>query len=144
MSHRALALASTAACLLCASPLLAPADTMAAATGGTAAQRAWVRSAATRFVTAELAGDGANACAVLVRRLRATVHGRTCAKRWDARLAAQLGRPRERAALRRELRAIPRARVAVRGDIARIDLPAPLLHGSSRFLWTENCWMLQG
>jgi hypothetical protein len=33
--------------------------------------------------------------------------------------------------------------VIVNGDIASIKLPAPLMGGSSRFLWTENCWMLK-
>lgn len=144
MGRRSRVLAYLAAASLCASPLAAPGQTLASASGGTTEQRAWVRSAATRFVTAELARDGASACAILVRRLRATEHGRTCAERWDARLSALLRRqPGERKTLRDELRAIPRAAVAVNADVAHIDLPDPLLRGSSRFLWTENCWMLQ-
>jgi hypothetical protein len=32
--------------------------------------------------------------------------------------------------------------VTVHGDRASIALPTPLLGAGSRFLWTENCWML--
>jgi hypothetical protein len=144
MSRPAHALAYALAALACAGPLFAAGDALAKPTGGTAEQRAWVRSAATRFVTAELARDGGSACGILVRRLRATVHGRTCEQRWDARLAARLRLPGERAALRRELNEIARARVTIHGDQARIELAKPLLRRSTGFLWTENCWMLEG
>jgi hypothetical protein len=49
-----------------------------------------------------------------------------------------------RARLRSELHAVAAARVVVRGNVASIELPAPLLHGPNRFVWTENCWMLEG
>ncbi len=48
------------------------------------------------------------------------------------------------ASLRAERRAAASARVVVTGDVASIELPAPLLHGPNHFLWTENCWMLEG
>jgi hypothetical protein len=111
---------------------------------GTSAQIAWVRSAASRFVAAELAADGAGACAVLIAPLRTVQHHRTCAQRWDAKLTKLLRERGARAGLRREARAIPSARVIVHGDLARIELPTPLLAGASSFYWTENCWMLQG
>jgi hypothetical protein len=138
------ALAHVVAAFAYGSLLAAAGQALAQPPGGTSEQRAWVRSAATRFVTAELAADGASACSILVRRLRGTEHGRTCAERWDAHLAVLLRKPGERAALRHALREIPQAPVALHGDLARINLPAPLLGDSSRFLWTENCWMLQG
>jgi hypothetical protein len=31
----------------------------------------------------------------------------------------------------------------VHGDLASIELPAPLMGGPNRFVWTENCWMLK-
>ncbi len=111
---------------------------------GTPEQVAWVRSAAQRFLSAELKGDGAGACAILNAPLRATVHRRTCAQRWDARLAVMLRRHGARASLRAQLRATSSARVVVHGDVASIELPAPLIAGPNRFLWTENCWMLTG
>jgi hypothetical protein len=111
---------------------------------GSPGQVAWVRSAAHRFLTAELAGDGAGACAVLNAPLRATVAGRTCAERWNVRLA-RLRRDRgAHARLASAQRAVASARVVVHGNVASIELPAPLLHGASSFLWTENCWMLEG
>jgi hypothetical protein len=119
-------------------------EAVAARSVGTGEQIAWVRSAASRFLTAELAGDGAGACAVLNRPLRATVHGRTCATRWDARLAVLLRKPGERVALRRQSDEIARAAVIVHGNVARIELSRPLIKGPNKFLWTENCWMLEG
>jgi hypothetical protein len=111
---------------------------------GTPEQIAWVRRAAHRFVAAELGTDGAGACAVLNAPLRATLGGRTCEQRWDARLARMVRERGMRARLRSELRAVASARVVVRGNSASIELPMALLRGSSRFLWTENCWMLEG
>lgn len=110
---------------------------------GSAVQIAWVRQAAHRFVAAELAGNGSEACAVLSARLRAPVRARTCAARWNARLAAMLRAPGVRSRLRSEQRAVSSARVVVHGTAASIELPAPLLRGPNRFRWTENCWMLE-
>jgi hypothetical protein len=111
---------------------------------GTPEQIAWVRSAASRFVTAELAGNGESACAVLNRPLRAVLHGTTCAQRWDARLAALLRKPGEHAALKRQWRNIQHAAVVVHGDQAQLMLQTRLIHGPNLFKWTENCWMLEG
>lgn len=111
---------------------------------GTAEQIAWVRSAATRFVAAELAQNGAGACAILNRPLRATMHGRTCEQRWDARLAVMLRKPGKRGQLRRQYREIAHAAVVVHGNVAEIELRTPLIRGQNKFLWTENCWMLEG
>jgi hypothetical protein len=111
---------------------------------GTPQQVAWVRQAAHRFVTAELAADGSGACAVLDARLRVTAHGRSCGQRWNSRLLRMLRQPGVRSQLRSELHAVTSGRVVVRGNVASIELPAPLLHGPNRFLWTENCWMLEG
>jgi hypothetical protein len=127
--------------------LLAPAASAAAYSEhsiGSPEQIAWVRRAAHRFVAAELAANGAEACAVLNAPLRATLHGRSCEQRWSARLVKMLHTRRVRSQLHSELRAVASARVAVRGNVASIELPSPLLRGSSRFLWTENCWMLEG
>ena len=110
---------------------------------GTPAQVAWVRSAAERFLGAELAADAPEACAVLNAPLRATTHGRSCEQRWHVRLARLLRVPGMRATLRAEKRAAARARVVVTGDVASIELPGALLRGPNRFLWTENCWMLE-
>jgi hypothetical protein len=139
---------STAAVLACVVSLLAPAalapaTASAAHSVGTPGQIAWVRSAASRFVTAELAGDGAGACGILNAPLRASEHGRTRAQRWNAKLASMLHEPGARARLRSQKRAIASAVVVVHGSWATIALPAPLMGNSSnRFLWTENCWML--
>jgi hypothetical protein len=48
-----------------------------------------------------------------------------------------------RSRLRAQQRAIPSAPVVVHGDVAWIELPSALMGGQNRFLWTENCWMLQ-
>jgi SpoIID/LytB domain protein len=121
-----------------------PASASGAYSVGSHEQIAWVRRAASNFLTAELAGNGAGACAILTAALRATQHHRTCAQRWNAKLAKLLREPRGRARLRAQARAIPSAVVAVHGDVASIDLPARLMNGANRFLWTENCWMLEG
>jgi hypothetical protein len=133
----------TTAMLACAASLLAPAAAHGAYPGGSGQQRAWVRRAAANFIAAERGGNGAGACAILDARLRRTERHRTCAQRWDAKLAALLRTRAGRARLRSEQRAIPSAPVVVRGDVAWIELPAPLMGGANRFLWTENCWMLQ-
>jgi hypothetical protein len=130
--------------LACAAALLAPASASAAYSVGTREQVSWVRRAATNFVTAELAGNGAGACAILDARLRGVQHHRTCAQRWNASLA-KLKRERGwRSRLRAQRRAIPSATVVVHGNDASIELPTSLMAGRSRFRWTENCWMLEG
>jgi hypothetical protein len=132
------------AAIVCATALLAPASASAQGSTGTHEQIAWVRRAAHNFLAAELSGDGASACAILNAPLRATRGGQTCAQRWDAKLAAMRHRPAERGQLRSLEHAIPTATVTVHGNIAAIELPAPLLNGPNHFLWTENCWMLKG
>jgi len=137
-------LRSTVGMLACAAALLAPSAALAAHSVGTAGQIAWVRSAATRFVTAEQAGSGASACGILDVSLRATEHGRTCGQRWDTRLATLLHQPGARARLRAQKRAIATAVVQVHGNLATIELATPLMDGPNRFRWSENCWMLDG
>jgi hypothetical protein len=136
-----LALASVAA-LIAPAALVVPANASGTHSVGTSGQVAWVRSAATRFVTAELAGNGADACGILNAPLRRTEHGRTCTQRWNAKLAKLLREPGGRVQLRQQKRAIPTAAVIVHGNVASIDLPTPLVGGANRFVWTENCWML--
>jgi hypothetical protein len=135
---------------VCAATLLAPILTsdasasMSRTTAG-AERTAWVRRAATNFIGDELAGDGAGVCAILDAPLRFTAHRRTCAQRWDLHLAQMLHEPGTRAKLRAQRRAIARAPVVVHGDSASIQLSSPLLRDpANRFLWTENCWMLEG
>jgi hypothetical protein len=130
--------------LACIGTVAPASNALAAHSVGSPGQIAWVRSAASRFVTAELAGDGASACAVLNRPLRGTVHGQTCAQRWDARLASMLREHGVRAELRRQSYEIARVPVVIHGEVAQIKLPTPLIKGPNRFLWTENCWMLEG
>lgn len=117
-------------CLVAGSPALADA-------GGSAAT---LRSAAERLITAELAGDGVGACAVLNAPLTGVVGGRSCAQRWDARSAGLTASGR--LALRRDLAAAARAAVTIDGEHGSIALPVALLHGHSHFYWTANCWML--
>ncbi len=131
------------AVLLVAGSLVGPALASAQHSTGTPTQIAWVRRAAGNFLAAELQGNGAGACGVLEARLRGTVRGRTCAQRWNASLATMRQDPGRRDALRADRRAVASAVVVVSGDHATIALPHPLLAGSSRFLWTEMCWMLQ-
>ena len=138
---------SAFATLACAAALLLPAAAAAAYSEhsvGTPEQVAWVRRAAGNFLAAELSGNGAGACTVLNAPLRARSHHLTCEQRWNARLARLLRERGARVRLRAEQRAIASARVVVRGDVATIELPAPLIGGPNRFLWTENCWMLEG
>lgn len=132
------------AVLACAATLVLPASAFGAHSVGSGEQISWVRRAATNFVTAELAGNGAGACAILEAPLRTTQHHRTCAQRWGSKLARLRHEPGGRARLRAQEHAIASAVVIVHGDVASIELPTPLMGGSSRFLWTENCWMLKG
>lgn len=135
------------ATLICALVLLPAAAAMGAYSErsvGSPEQIAWVRRAAGNFVAAELSGNSAGACTVLNAPLRATEHHRTCAQRWNTRLGKLLHERGARSRLRAEQRAITTARVVVHGNLASIELPAPLLGGPNRFLWTENCWMLMG
>lgn len=55
-----------------------------------------------------------------------------------------LREPGRRTQLHRQLRAIPTADVVIRGNLATLGLKTPLINGPNRFLWTENCWMLEG
>lgn len=110
---------------------------------GTPQQVAWVRRAAGNFLAAELARNGSAACAILDRRLRGAVRHRTCEQRMDAHLRSMLRAPGARSHLRAELHAARSAQVIVHGNLASIDLPAPLLNGPNEFRWTENCWMLE-
>jgi hypothetical protein len=132
------------ALLGCAVGLMLPGGALAAHSVGSSEQVAWVRSAAGRFVAAELAGNGAGACAVLYAPLRASRNHRSCAERWDAKLAKLLHEPAAAASLRAEQRAISSAVVIVHGMEASIELPSPLMNGPNLFEWSENCWMLKG
>jgi hypothetical protein len=132
------------AAFACAFTLIQPASALAAGSVGTPEQIAWVRRAASNFVAAELGGNGAGACAILNAPLRATQHHRTCAQRWNAKLSKLLREPHSRAHLHTLQRAIPSATVIVHDYSASINLPTPPMHGPNRFLWTENCWMLEG
>lgn len=133
--------------LICTLTLLLLATTASAYSEhsvGSPEQIAWVRRAAGNFVAAELSGNSAGVCAVLNAPLRAAEHHRTCAQRWNTRLAKLLHKRGARSHLRAEQRAIGAAKVVVHGNLASIELPAPLLSGPNRFRWTENCWMLMG
>jgi hypothetical protein len=130
------------AALACATALALPAGAGAAHSVGSGEQIAWVRRAASNFVTAELAGNGAGACGVLAAPLRATEHGRTCAQRWDAKLSKLLREPGARARLHAQERAIPAAIVIVRGNVASLHLATPLIGERDRLVWSENCWMV--
>jgi hypothetical protein len=132
------------AVLVSAVVLALPAGAQAAHSVGSGEQIAWVRRAARNFVSAELAGNGAGACGVLNAPLRATEHGRTCEQRWNAKLAKLLREPGARARLRAQRRAIGSAIVIVHGNVASLELSTPLMGGANRFVWTENCWMLDG
>ena len=129
--------------MLAAVAAVLPTSALGASSSGSYEQIAWVRRAASNFVGDELRGDGASACSILNAPLRATQRHRTCAQRWDARLARLLREPGARGRLRRDARTIPSASVVVHGNTAYISLPASLMGGSNRFLWTENCWMLE-
>jgi hypothetical protein len=139
-----MSLRSVIAALAAVAAVLPAAVALGGYSEGTHGQVEWVRRAATNFVADELRGDGAGACSILNAPLRATQGHRTCAQRWNARLARLLREPGGRRRLRAEARAIAAAPVVVRGNSASIKLPAPLLGGPNRFLWTENCWMLEG
>lgn len=122
--------------------LVLPASAFGAHSVGTGEQIEWVRRAARNFVTAELAGNGAGTCGILDASLRGTEHRRTCAQRWDARLASMLRAPGGRGRLQAQKRAIATSAVIVHGNDATLELPAPLMGSSSSFVWSENCWML--
>jgi hypothetical protein len=132
------------ALLFCIAALAGPASALGAHSVGAREQIAWVRRAASNFVNAELSGNGAAACGILNAPLRATVHHRTCAQRQDARLAALLRDHAARARMRAQLHAIASAIVIVHGNTASLALSTPLMSGTNHFLWTENCWMLEG
>jgi hypothetical protein len=135
---------SAVAVLACSLTLMAPVAAFGAHSVGTHEQIAWVRRAASNFVTAELAGNGAGACAVLNAPLRATEHHSTCTQRWNGKLAVLLHERGGRARLRAQAHAIPSAVVVVHGNVATLQLATPLMDGSNRFVWIENCWMLKG
>jgi hypothetical protein len=139
-----MSLRSALAVLVGAGVLVTPASAFAAYSVGSREQVAWVRRSATRFVTAELTRNGAEACAVLNAPLRATQHGRTCEQRWDAKLAKLLREPGSRMSLRAQRREIASAAVLVHGNTASLGLTTPLMGGSSQFTWSESCWMLEG
>jgi hypothetical protein len=139
-----MSLRRTLAVLVCASALVLPAGAFGAHSVGSHEQVAWVRRAASNFVAAELAGNGAGACAILNAPLRAERYHRTCAQRWNAKLSKLLREPQGRARLRAQQRAIGSAAVIVHGYVASLNLPTPLMSGPNHFLWTENCWMLEG
>ena len=139
-----MSLRSTIALFACATSLALPAAASAAHSVGTSSQISWVRTATTRFVTAELKRDPSEACAVLTAQKRATVHHRTCEQRWGSKIATMLHEPGERARLQADRHAIATATVIVRGNLATIELPTPLLNGSNELVWTENCWMVKG
>src|ERR1700691_3458186 len=127
--------------LVCAAVLLPSASAFGARSAGTPEQVAWVRRAASNFVGDELSGNGAGACGILNAPLRATRRRRTCAQRWDAKLAALLHEPGGRVRLQAQKRAIPSAIVVVHGNVASLELASPLMNGSNQMVWSENCWM---
>jgi hypothetical protein len=139
-----MSLRSALVVLVGAVALVLPTSALATHSVGTGEQIAWVRRAATRFVTAELTRNGTEACAVLNAPLRATQHGLTCEQRWDAKLGQLLRKPGERAHLRTQQREIASAVVIVHGEDATLGLPTKLMNGPNSFLWTEDCWMLKG
>jgi hypothetical protein len=130
--------------LFCLAMLAPAASAFAAHSKGTPEQIAWVRRAATNFVNDELAGNGEGACGILNAPLRATHRGHTCAQRLDARLAKIMHEPGGRAHLRAQRHEIASAIVIVHGNTASLGVQTPLLNGANHFLWTENCWMLEG
>jgi hypothetical protein len=104
-----------------------------------------LRAQATRFITAELAGDGATVCAVLNSPNHGVGPHQTCAGHWDAALRTLLRTPGARRRLTADLHAVAGARVTLtHGDyVGSLALPTPLLGSSSEFYWTNNCWMLE-
>ncbi len=131
-------------------PILACAGALAlsfsasAASADTVGSVPWVRTAATKVITAELARDGATACGVLNAPLTSTVAGKTCAQRWTARADRLLAKRGGARHLRADLAAVNAASITINGLHASIALPYPLLDGQSRFYWTNMCWMLAG
>jgi hypothetical protein len=126
--------------LACSAALVLALPAAASATSGVTA--ATLRAAAAKLITAELNRDGATACSVLNAPLTTTVAGLTCAQRWDTRSARLLAARGGASALRADLAAVSGAAVTINGEHGVIALPHPLLHGHSRFYWTNNCWML--
>jgi hypothetical protein len=106
---------------------------------------ATLRAQATRFVNAELQGDGATVCAVLDKPNQGVGAHQTCTGHWNATLRAMHNTAGARQHLRADLRAIATARVTLthNGYVATIALPTPLLGDSDEFYWTQNCWMLE-
>jgi hypothetical protein len=117
---------------------LAPASALAAHSTGTPEQVAWVRRAATNFLSAELAGNGAGACGILIAPLRATQHHRSCVARWNAKLTRLLQQPGERARLQAQRHAIASDAVIVHANNAWLHLPSPLISGPNQFVWSET------
>ena len=76
--------------------------------------------------------------------MRAVRHGTSCERRWNAKLATMLRKHGERVQLHAQLHEIASAAVIVHSNVARIALSSPLISGPNHFLWTENCWMLEG
>jgi len=134
MRRALLTLAGAAALALSFSASAASADTVGSVP--------WVRTAATKVITAELARDGATACGVLNGPLTTTVEGKTCAQRWTARADRILAKRGGARHLRADLAAVNTAAVTISGLYASIALPYPLLGGQTRFYWTNMCWML--
>ena len=132
------------ALLACVVMLALPAMALGAYSVGSGEQIAWVRRAATNFVTDELSDNGAGVCGILNAPLRVTEHNRTCEQRWNAKLSRLLRESRARERLRAQRHAIQTAAVIVHGNVASLELAKPLLRGPNHFLWTENCWMLEG
>jgi hypothetical protein len=125
------------AVLITAGALLAP----AVALGESGLTASTLRSAAARLLTAELARDGATACGILNAPLTATVHGRTCAQRWDARIGHVLARHGGRAALRADLRAVPSAAVSIpaSGGRSRFRIRCSMARAGSTGPRTAGC-----
>ncbi len=112
------------ALLACAAALPLRASASAAHSVGSAEQIAWVRRAATNFVSAELAGNGAGACGILNAPLRAHRASPYAARSAGTQARAACSHePGGRARLRAQQRAIPSAVVLVHGDVATIELP---------------------
>ena len=114
----------------------------ASASADSVGSTAMLRLAASTVLRAELHHDGAGACSKLYAPLTATVDGKSCAERWDARSGHLLVQRGGAARLRADLAAVATAPIALDGLYATIALPRPLLGGRTRFYWTAACWML--
>ncbi len=102
-----------------------------------------LRAQVRRFINDELNDNGADACAVLNSPDYGVSGHQTCAQKWDASLHELT--PSQRGALNDDARVVPTADVtrADHGLVATITRPTPLIGSSSRFYWTNNCWMLE-